>query len=358
MPLVSTATAAAARSPPQTMSESNSYSSCCTSNGSKKPPSGQKDGKDSTTPTKTTITSRLSEIFRRPRSLSLDKESGEIEKQKATEVRNIYRKRQSNPRPKSPLTLSNTPPKSSSFLNNGFLKKNPTKEALLMEHGIQGDFRERAQTCPNSILKLSALRAKEQAKARRSPRELHKHASFQENVDVFYYKSSDRTTSQSQRDISRLKEEPCKSTVAKDDLYLDIRGILKYGYDDPNSNGESGGKDGGALGEIFHVLGLDFIEGQDGRKKMSLTLRVGQDCIREKTLVKAMSGGRRIIIMTYRNEETEDGEKSLHQFVERMTLPCLIDAFSVRANVDTDMVLTIEAPVLECFGGQIDDVSW
>ena len=276
-------------------------------------------------------------------------------------MRNIYRKRQSNPRPKSPLTLSSTPPKASSFLNNGFLKKNPTKEALLMsEQSIQGDFRERAHTCPNSILKLSALRAREQANARRSPRQLRKHASFQENVDVFYYKSSDRSTSYSQRDISRLKEEPCKSTVAKDDLYLDIKGILKYGYDDPSSGQESGGSDspGSALGDIFHVLGLDFIESQCGRKKMMLTLRVGQECIREKTLVKAMSGGRRLIIMTYRHEETADGDKSLHQFVERMTLPCLIDAFAVRANVDADMVLTIEAPVLECYGGHYDDVTW
>ena len=230
---------------------------------------------------------------------------------------------------------------------------------MLSEKAIDGEFRERAHTMPNSILKLSALRQRGEA-AKKSPLTARKHAQFLEDVDVFYYKSSDRTTISGPRDKSRLKEEPCRSTVSKDDLYLDIRGILKHGYNDSDlSNGdESGDSAGSALGDIFHVIALDFIEGQCGRKKMLLTMKVGQDCIREKTLVKAMSGGRRLIIMTYRYDTSEDGEKTLHQFVERMTLPCLIDAFAVRANVDSEMILTIEAPVLECYGGQYNDVSW
>ena len=59
-----------------------------------------------------------------------------------------------------------------------------------------------------------------------------------------------------------------------------------------------------------------------------------------------MSGGKKLIIIAYKLEADRSGKEYLHQYLEKLHLPHPIDAYSVRATMDKDGNLKIDAPML------------
>lgn len=117
--------------------------------------------------------------------------------------------------------------------------------------------------------------------------------------------------------------------------------------------------------DLLRMDSMDIVpdpDNKNARNKLRLVMQIADRCLEEKTAVKALSGGTKLIVLTYCYQELssdtkgEGGvqgdsmsrkERKLHQYIERLTLPCVIDAFSVLARIGEDRRLIIEAPVIK-----------
>ena len=95
---------------------------------------------------------------------------------------------------------------------------------------------------------------------------------------------------------------------------------------------------------VFANKSFEIVPEEEGSYELKLVVPIGPEYIRNRTSVKATSGGKRLIVIAYRNQGEGDDEH-VHQYIEKMTLPHPIDAYSVRATMDRDGNLKISAPM-------------
>lgn len=178
-------------------------------------------------------------------------------------------------------------------------------------------------------------------------RQTKKSARFRENVDIIYYDQRERPTSCATRDKERLKDECDTSprlTEAVVSAECPVHG--KHCHDALAMDTAGGDTQGNFLTRpIFHSKSLEIIKGEDGAFRWKMYVPIGSEFIRNKTSVKALSGGRKLILMAYKLGETEDGENYLHQYIEKLHLPHSIDAYAVKATMDKEGNLKINAPI-------------
>ena len=96
---------------------------------------------------------------------------------------------------------------------------------------------------------------------------------------------------------------------------------------------------------VFKDKIVDITTDDQGQNHLKVVVPIGSDFIRNRTSVKATSGGKRLIVIAYRCQGKGE-EAHVHQYVEKMTVPHPIDAYSVRATMDKEGNLKITAPML------------
>ena len=97
---------------------------------------------------------------------------------------------------------------------------------------------------------------------------------------------------------------------------------------------------------IYKGLEIDIVQDENNIVRLKLFVPISLGFVRNRTSVKAMSGGKKLIIIAYKIEIDHNGKEYLHQYLEKLHLPHPIDAYSVRATMDKDGNLKIDAPML------------
>ncbi|KAK2157383.1 hypothetical protein LSH36_193g13045 [Paralvinella palmiformis] len=224
------------------------------------------------------------------------------------------------------------------------------------------DFRElRAKSLPvaiNPILKRQpepdkSVRTVNQGKGHR------RRACFKQEVDICYFNAKDRprTTIAMPRRSQNLScgayivdpEEKAKDAIqnsqrAEDELTTPVIPPDQplpclYGQTDPERG----------IACSTDVTFIPCIDGKGNKGRLlRLNIRANVNCVRERTLVKALSGGGALIVHLFQNEAQDGGSAILRRHVKKMSLPVNIDPYRVRAHVHKDGQLTIEAPVMDC----------
>ena len=80
--------------------------------------------------------------------------------------------------------------------------------------------------------------------------------------------------------------------------------------------------------------------------RYKISVPIGHGFIRNRTNVKAMTGGKKLIITGFKMAKTENGEEYMHQFNDKLSLPHAIDAFAVKATMSREGTLKISAPII------------
>lgn len=91
---------------------------------------------------------------------------------------------------------------------------------------------------------------------------------------------------------------------------------------------------------------FEIITNDDGTMKWKITVPLGSDFIRNRTNVKAMTGGKKLIVTGFKQAKTEEGEEYFHQYNDKLSLPHTIDAYAVKATMDREGNLKITAPIV------------
>lgn len=94
------------------------------------------------------------------------------------------------------------------------------------------------------------------------------------------------------------------------------------------------------------LSGVVFHPKSGGGPQRGIRLRIEIDnlCMRNRTKVKVLSGGTSVLVMTYKSESGL-GNDRIQENIERINLPVTIDPYSVKAQVKTNGMLLIEAPL-------------
>ena len=80
--------------------------------------------------------------------------------------------------------------------------------------------------------------------------------------------------------------------------------------------------------------------------RWKITVPIGNGFIRNRTNVKAMTGGKKLIITGFKPATTDSGEEYMHQYNDKLSLPHCIDAFAVKATMSREGTLKISAPII------------
>lgn len=175
---------------------------------------------------------------------------------------------------------------------------------------------------------------------------VRKSAHFKENVDVIYYDQQERPTSSAARDQEKLKDEKNSAgniTERTSQIRCNLHpegACNKEMFKNPDSDFE---KKIVTSKPIFEGKEVNIVRDENGGFKWKLFVPIGVDFIRNRTSVKALSGGKKLILMAYKFDKCEGG---VHQYVERLSLPHPIDAYGVKATMDKDGNLKISAPLV------------
>ena len=97
---------------------------------------------------------------------------------------------------------------------------------------------------------------------------------------------------------------------------------------------------------LFKNMKCDVMRDITGKFSWKLFIPIGDEYIRNRTSVKALSGGRKLIIITYGDRRTSQDIAYQHQIIEKLHLPHPVDAYSVRASMDRDGNLKVNAPFI------------
>ena len=219
-----------------------------------------------------------------------------------------------------------------------------------------------------------------------------KRACFRENVDVFYYDTDEKPTETESRDFEKLKDDDSVTSddTTTDDLSSDGGGSAPPQSSSPPLSSPSrqpkpfvtatSHKNNYSKGNVVVARNLCFKQeielvpnAEDAHeslirrelRRLAVVVQIEETCIKQLTSVKAMSGGRTIIVVTHRPaglEATTPGGATnriyghnqgsapsmvLVQHVDKLRLPVMIDPYSVKAHIHKDWTLKIEAPVRE-----------
>jgi hypothetical protein len=157
---------------------------------------------------------------------------------------------------------------------------------------------------------------------RRRAEDIKKQTTFQEDISIVYYEEDElaERVVQSEDDEVTSDEvstpETSRSTTELDKC-VDVRpGDCKEIHIPPHFT----------LGKT--------------RKGLRIMMEVDAGCVRRKTCVRAMSGGRTLVVLTYKEEQDV-----LTEHKDVINLPVNIDPFSVKANMLRSGHLCIQAPL-------------
>ncbi len=186
-----------------------------------------------------------------------------------------------------------------------------------------------------------------------------KNCVFKTEVSVIYYAQTDKTSKCLGRETKQLQEErETSSDVTEGFIQVHCKihpgkpcmGPYWYrtrpGYKNLYGNDISAVDTEFNYESIFKGLEIDIIEDESGIVRLKIFLPITKGFLRNKTSVKAMSGGKKLIVIAYKCEIDDSGQEYLHQYVEKLHLPHPIDAYCVRATMDKDGNLKIDAPMM------------
>lgn len=230
--------------------------------------------------------------------------------------------------------------------------------------------RSSVNSAPGSALRSSSPRKRPKMKTR-----------FSDDVAVLYYDQEEKCTAVNSADTVReqekLKDDKTTSTTVTEgsvrfscNLHpgqpcgynTTARAILSSGAvatgktetgDTDNDNADKLGAlnltdnldvEGNVRKNIFANKKFEIVAHEDGSHDLKLVVPIGSQYIRNRTSVKATSGGKRLIVIGYKLEGEGD-LAHIHQYIEKMVLPHPIDAYSVKATMDREGNLKISAPV-------------
>jgi hypothetical protein len=192
------------------------------------------------------------------------------------------------------------------------------------------------------------------ASAPNSPSQKRKSAQFRDNVDVMYFSKEDSAdnASKGKREQEKLKEvstRKSKHTSAHHlvkcplhDKYCDQDMIANF----TDVQGNIITKEALLPGKVVEIVN----EGNSLRWK--ITVPIGNGFVKNRTNVKAMTGGKKLIISAFKTAKTESGEEYLHQYNDKLSLPHAIDAFAVKATMSREGTLKISAPIISSGSSQ------
>ncbi|KAK2153980.1 hypothetical protein LSH36_280g03017 [Paralvinella palmiformis] len=103
----------------------------------------------------------------------------------------------------------------------------------------------------------------------------------------------------------------------------------------------------GASTNLIHCVESNIAPNEDAQgrtyRRLHIKLAIDGSCARDKTAVKALSGGKAVIVHLYlRDPDNDDREEHLES---KLPLPLQVDPYSVKARVHKDGFLTISANI-------------
>jgi len=177
-----------------------------------------------------------------------------------------------------------------------------------------------------------------------APAPLRKQLSFQESVDVVYFDHQEATTFNERKEQEKLKD----NTISQQRVTERTVHMKCTLHTDDNRSCDKNEKCECPVNpnHIFKNKKGEIIQDLTGKYSWKLFIPIGNEFLRNRTSVKALSGGHKLIVLTYKDMRTDDGKAYSHQFIEKLHLPHPIDAYGVRASMDKDGNLKINAPFL------------
>ena len=188
-----------------------------------------------------------------------------------------------------------------------------------------------------------------------------KKCQFKPQMDVIFYAQTDKTTKHLAKEQKQLQEErETSSDVTEGFIQVNCKlhpgkpcmGPYWYrtrpGYASSsarfNENNNLLSETDANYDSIYKGLEIDIVLDENNIARLKLFVPILAGFVRNRTSVKAMSGGKKLIIIAYKLETDRSGKEYLHQYLEKLHLPHPIDAYSVRATMDKDGNLKIDAP--------------
>ena len=189
-----------------------------------------------------------------------------------------------------------------------------------------------------------------------------KKCQFKPQVDVIFYAQNEKTTKSLAKEQKALQEErETSNDVTEGFIQVNCKihpgkpcmGPYWYrtrpGYGAGTrytENNNLATETDAHYDSIYKGLEIDIVQDENNIVRLKLFVPISLGFVRNRTSVKAMSGGKKLIIIAYKIEIDHNGKEYLHQYLEKLHLPHPIDAYSVRATMDKDGNLKIDAPML------------
>jgi len=247
------------------------------------------------------------------------------------------------------------------FVSESFM---PTKNPLVRRHSsaeiirpttncfLDDDGEDDNISCPQSILKRGSSEDGTSVTAVNGNRknsnhpQLRKQLSFQESVDVVYFDNQEATKLHMHE---RKEQEKLKDVTISQQRLTERTIHMKCPlHTDDNRSCDTNQKCEcpPAPNHIFKNKQGEIVKDLTGKYSWKLFIPIGNEFLRNRTSVKALSGGHKLIVLTYKEMRGDEGQTYSHQFIEKLHLPHPIDAYGVRASMDKDGNLKINAPFL------------
>ncbi len=230
--------------------------------------------------------------------------------------------------------------------------------------GASPSFRPRAKSMPaaSSILKKS-----ERTSAFRQRQNSTKQCCFKDEVDVYYFdrQGESQEVKTNSKDMEKLRSNRVIiSGPFVDNSAEESNNYQLYSSDNtdksrvnavasaakaapPQLERSCSESSAGPLSNI-DVKIVPYVDGNGAnRKKVLVRLCTDETCIKDRTSVKALSGGTAVIVLVYQNEATDGGSAILHQHMERIALPAKVNPYQVKAQLHKTGILEINAPIAE-----------
>ena len=179
----------------------------------------------------------------------------------------------------------------------------------------------------------------------RTVSQIRKQLQFHEDVDVVYFDRLKEPTTNERKERAKLKDNTL-SQYRITERTIHIACTLHKNDNRSCERDEIKCECPVIPNHIFQGKKAEIQTDLTGKHSWKLFIPVGDEFIRNRTSVKALSGGHKLIVLTYKDQRGEDGKLYAHQYIEKLHMPHAIDAYGVRASMDKDGNLKITAPFL------------
>ena len=221
-----------------------------------------------------------------------------------------------------------------------------------------------------SILKnTDALHGGVRRSSRESPR---RKFCFNEDVDVFYYEEGvkPRHVDLSRKDVEKLKRDRLviSGPFVRNDLNEASPLCARPNTIPPEKDrkpptqktspiplpsskplpGVGNTGDAGASGGPViscDISDCPYTDVKGRQKGLKLMVTLDDSCVKERTTVRALSGGTSLILVLYRNEASDGGSAIVQQQLNPVPLPQAVDPYRVKAQLHKTGELEINAPL-------------